>query len=76
MVLVATPYLPFPLAHGGAVRMYNLMRRAAQDFDQVLVSFADELAAAPAELLEICSEVVLVKRSGTTCCLLRIGRMW
>lgn len=65
VVLVASPYLPFPLAHGGAVRMYNLMRRAAQDFDQVLVSFAGDQSTVPAELLEICCEVVLVKRSGT-----------
>jgi glycosyltransferase involved in cell wall biosynthesis len=64
-VLIATPYLPFPLAHGGAVRMYNLMRRAAKDFDQVLVSFAGELQETPPELLDICCEVVLVKRPGT-----------
>ena len=64
-VLVASPYLPFPLAHGGAVRMYNLMRRAAQDFDQVLVTFAGESVEAPRELLEICREVVLVRRPGT-----------
>lgn len=64
VVMVATPYLPFPLAHGGAVRMYNLMRRAP-DFDQVLVSFAGDPREAPPELLEICCEVVLVKRSGT-----------
>jgi len=65
VILVATPYLPFPLAHGGAVRMYNLMRRAAQDFDQVLLSFSGDPRAAPPELLDICSEVVLVKRPGT-----------
>ena len=65
VVVVATPYVPFPLAHGGAVRMYNLMRRAAHDFDQVLVSFAGEAREVPAELLEICCEVVLVKRSGS-----------
>ncbi len=65
LVVIATPYLPFPLAHGGAVRMYNLMRRAAEDFDQVLVSFCGEAPEAPAELLEICCEVVLVKRSGS-----------
>jgi GT2 family glycosyltransferase/glycosyltransferase involved in cell wall biosynthesis len=65
VVLVATPYLPFPLAHGGAVRMFNLMRRAAQDFDQVLVAFSGDPREAPAELLEICTEVVLVKRPGT-----------
>ena len=25
LVLVASPYIPFPLSHGGAVRMFNLM---------------------------------------------------
>ncbi|HLG96854.1 MAG TPA: glycosyltransferase [Bryobacteraceae bacterium] len=65
VVLIASPYLPFPLAHGGAVRMYNLMRRAAADFDQVLVAFAGEKFETPRELLDICSEVVLVKRPGT-----------
>jgi glycosyltransferase involved in cell wall biosynthesis/GT2 family glycosyltransferase len=65
MIVVATPYLPFPLAHGGAVRMYNLMRRAANDFDQVLVSFSGEPREVPIELREICCEVVLVKRSGS-----------
>jgi glycosyltransferase involved in cell wall biosynthesis len=65
VVLVATPYLPFPLAHGGAVRMYNLMRRAAEDYDQVLLSFAGDAREAPSELLQICCEVVLVKRPGT-----------
>ena len=65
VVLIASPYLPFPLAHGGAVRMYNLMRRAAEDFDQVLVSFASDPRESPRELLEICCEVVLVKRAGT-----------
>ncbi len=65
VIVIATPYLPFPLAHGGAVRMYNLMRRAAQHYDQVLVSFAPESREAPGELLEICSEIVLVKRRET-----------
>src|SRR5258708_5218904 len=65
VVLVATPYLPFPVANGGAVRMYDLMRRAAKDFDQVLVSFTGELHETPRELLDICVEIVLVKRPGT-----------
>ncbi len=64
-VLVATPYLPFPLAHGGAVRMFNLMREAARDFDLVLISFVDEPKPAPAELLELCCEIVHVKRHGS-----------
>ncbi|MEO8049987.1 MAG: glycosyltransferase [Acidobacteriota bacterium] len=65
VVLVATPYLPFPLAHGGAVRMYNLLRRAAEDFDLVLVAFTSQPGEVPAELLEIFCEVVLVNRQGT-----------
>ena len=64
-ILVASPYLPFPLAHGGAVRMYNLMRRAAADFDQVLVAFCDRLETPPAEVLEMCAEVVMVRRQGS-----------
>ncbi len=65
VVLIASPYLPFPLAHGAAVRIYNLMRRAARDFDLVLVSFVEEARPAPVELLEICVEIVTVRRPGT-----------
>lgn len=64
-VLVAAPYLPFPLSHGGAVRMFNLMREAAREFDQVLLVFVDELATPAKELLELCCEVILVRREGS-----------
>jgi glycosyltransferase involved in cell wall biosynthesis len=62
-ILIASPYLPFPLSHGGAVRMYNLMRRAAEDFDQVLVAIADD-ATVPQEVLDICIEVTVIRRVG------------
>lgn len=65
VVLVASPYLPFPLSHGAAVRIFNLMRRAAADFDQVLVAFVETPRPVPKELLEICVEVVTVRRSGS-----------
>ena len=65
VVLIASPYAPFPLAHGGAVRMYNLMRRAARDFDHVPVCFAPALETPPDELLEICTEIVLVRLRGS-----------
>jgi GT2 family glycosyltransferase/glycosyltransferase involved in cell wall biosynthesis len=64
VVLIASPYLPFPLSHGAAVRMYNLMRRAAAYVDQVLVAFVDDLAPVPPELAEICVEIVTVRREG------------
>jgi GT2 family glycosyltransferase/glycosyltransferase involved in cell wall biosynthesis len=64
-VVVATPYLPYPLSHGGAVRMFNLMREASKTHRQVLLSFVEELAPPPAELLELCAEIVLVQRKGS-----------
>ena len=64
-VLIAAPYLPFPLSHGGAVRMFNLMREGFKDFDQILLVFVAELAAPAAELLAICNEIVLVRREGS-----------
>jgi glycosyltransferase involved in cell wall biosynthesis len=45
--------------------MYNLMRRAAAEFDLVLVSFVEALHTPPEELFEICSEIVLVRRVGS-----------
>jgi GT2 family glycosyltransferase/glycosyltransferase involved in cell wall biosynthesis len=65
VVLIASPYVPYPLSHGGAVRMYNLMRRAAADFDQVLVAFVEQPAAPAPELLEFFAEIVLVHRPGS-----------
>ncbi|MBM3775652.1 MAG: glycosyltransferase, partial [Acidobacteria bacterium] len=64
-VLVASPYLPYPLSHGGAVRIYNLLSRAAAHFQQVLICFTGHLDTPPAELLDICAEIVLVRRNGT-----------
>ena len=65
VILVASPYVPFPLSHGAAVRIYNLMRGAAADFDQVLVAFTEESLPAPRELREICAEIVIVRRAGS-----------
>ena len=65
VALIASPYAPFPLSHGGAVRMFNLMQRAAATYDQVLICFATVLDTPAAELLAICAEVVLVKMTGS-----------
>ncbi|HKD09712.1 MAG TPA: glycosyltransferase [Bryobacteraceae bacterium] len=63
--VVVSPYLPFPLSHGGAVRIFNLMRQAAHTHALALICFCDELATPPAELLDLCAEVVLVRRHGS-----------
>jgi GT2 family glycosyltransferase/glycosyltransferase involved in cell wall biosynthesis len=65
LVLVASSCLPWPLSHGGAVRMHNLMRRAAGEFDQVLIAFCDEPVLPAPEILDLCVEIVLVRREGS-----------
>ena len=64
-VLIISAYLPFPLSHGGAVRIHNLTARAAADWDQILVCFVETDAPPPPELLERFVEVVLVRRIGS-----------
>jgi glycosyltransferase involved in cell wall biosynthesis len=64
-LLIVSAYLPFPLAHGGAVRIHNLTARAAADWDQVLICFSETDAAPPQELLERFVEVVIVRRIGS-----------
>ena len=60
-VAVLSPYFPFPLAHGGAVRIYNLLREMAKEFDIELFAFTDgEVELAP--VLEWCARVTLVEK--------------
>jgi glycosyltransferase involved in cell wall biosynthesis len=62
-VAVLSPYFPYPLAHGGAVRIYNLLREIAREFDVLLFSFVDaEDLPDAAQVLEFCSQVTLVKK--------------
>lgn len=64
-LLIATCYLPFPLSHGGAVRMYNLMREAARTHSIILLSFVDEFAVPAPELRALCTEILEVRREGS-----------
>jgi glycosyltransferase involved in cell wall biosynthesis len=60
---ILSPYIPWPLSHGGAVRIYNLLREGAKHFDLVLFSFSED-AAPPdlAPLLQICHRIHLVRK--------------
>ena len=40
-VAVLSPYFPYPLSHGGAVRIYHLLREIAREFDVELFAFTD-----------------------------------
>ncbi len=64
-LLVVSAYVPFPLSHGGAVRIYNLTVRAAADWDQILICFTEDDRPPAPELLERFVEVVLVRRTGS-----------
>ncbi|MDR3703244.1 MAG: glycosyltransferase family 4 protein [Candidatus Sulfopaludibacter sp.] len=60
-VLLVTPFLPFPLSHGGAVRIYNLCRALAGRVDFVLITLREkgEVVDYP-RLREIFREVYVV----------------
>jgi glycosyltransferase involved in cell wall biosynthesis len=60
-VAVVTPYLPFPLSHGGAIRIFNLLRAVAAHTDVYLFAFAEqETGREVGPLREFCARVVLV----------------
>lgn len=62
-VAVLSPYFPYPLSHGGAVRIFHLLREAARQFDIFLFAFTE--AGQPVEagpVLEFCAKVVLVEK--------------
>lgn len=40
-IAVLAPYLPWPLSHGGAVRLWNLLREASREFDICFFGFED-----------------------------------
>jgi len=65
VIAIASAYLPYPLSHGGAVRIFNLMTQAAPEFDLVLVTFSEHWTAPAPELLAIAAEIVIVRRAGT-----------
>jgi glycosyltransferase involved in cell wall biosynthesis len=60
-VAVLSPYLPYPLSHGGAVRIYNLLREIAREFDVELFAFRDG-DASPGDLPEFCARIVIVEK--------------
>jgi glycosyltransferase involved in cell wall biosynthesis len=75
-IAVLAPYFPYPLAHGGAVRIFHLLREMAREFDVELFAFTDAkvgqalppanpaLAASPetAPVLEFCARLALVEK--------------
>lgn len=59
-VAIVTPYFPFPLSHGGAVRIFHLLREIAVEFDVVLLAFS-EGTGQDASAMD-CARVLLVDK--------------
>lgn len=62
-IAVLSPFAPYPLSHGGAVRLYNLMREMAKEFDVYLFFFREKETAADLEpLLKFVTAVGMVTK--------------
>lgn len=63
-VAILTPYFPFPLSHGGAVRIFHLLREIAAEFDVVLLAFTEGTVHAEDRSIvcRYCSRIVLVEK--------------
>ena len=60
-VAIVSPYFPYPLSHGGAVRIYHLLREAAGEFDLFLFAFAkDPPAQEYGPLMEFCAKTIVL----------------
>jgi polysaccharide biosynthesis protein PslH len=61
-VAIVAPYFPWPLSHGGAVRIFHLLREMAAEFDVVLVGFGEGHEEQIGPVAELCSRIVLVDK--------------
>jgi glycosyltransferase involved in cell wall biosynthesis len=67
-VLLVSPFLPYPLSHGGAVRIYNLCRALGTRMDFILVAMRESHEAVDyAKLHEVFRQVYVVDRDETPC---------
>jgi glycosyltransferase involved in cell wall biosynthesis len=57
-VAIVSPYFPYPLSHGGAVRLFYLLREAAKHFDVHLFCFREPSQTDLAPVLQFCTRVV------------------
>jgi ribosomal protein S18 acetylase RimI-like enzyme len=63
-IAIISPYFPYPLSHGGAVRIFNLLREMTDEFDIFLFAFLDrETAVDFAPVLEHCARIILVGKT-------------
>ncbi len=60
-VAILSPYFPYPLSHGGAVRIYHLLKEASAEFDLFLFAFAkDPPGQEYGPLMEFCARATVL----------------
>lgn len=63
-VAVLSPYFPYPLSHGGAVRIFNLLTRAARRYEIHLFAFIEEPTSADIQIMqEFCFRLYLIPKT-------------
>ncbi|MBZ5611489.1 MAG: GNAT family N-acetyltransferase [Acidobacteriia bacterium] len=63
-IAVVSPYFPYPLSHGGAVRIFCLLREMAEEFDIFLFAFLDQETPDDFQpVREHCARVTLVRKA-------------
>jgi glycosyltransferase involved in cell wall biosynthesis len=66
-VLIVSPFLPYPLSHGGAVRIYNLCRELSDRVDFTLIAMREQKDVIDyARLHEVFREVYVVDKDERT----------
>src|SRR5262245_4969935 len=76
-ILFIAPFVPWPLAHGGQIRAFNLVSELARRHEVTLVCLADRASPALGPLREICQRVVpIVHRANAAASFVRflLGR--
>lgn len=60
---VLTPFAPYPLSHGGAVRLYYMLRDMARDFDIYLFAFREKEKPEDLKpLTDFCTSITLLSK--------------
>jgi len=63
-IAIVSPYVPYPLSHGGAVRIFHLLREAAQEYELFLFAFQDTETDEDLRVLqEFCAAVTVVRKT-------------
>lgn len=59
-ILVIAPFIPWPLTHGGRIRLFHLLRELARRHEVTLVALAEESGVAESPLQAICHRIITV----------------